>query len=155
MTKRETSYTVNIHLTSGTVFKLHLRDDWQDHWDPAWVLAPTVAGPKLIAALSRDEPARNTLAAIDWSRVDAITYRRPAEGSAGRPASVTGDDIIAALETMPGRQVASVRQLCDAIDAQHGAVSGPLRDLHRAGVVEQVPGPRRALGYRLVTASQG
>jgi len=150
MTKRETAYTMNIHLASGTVFKLHLRDGWEQEWEPSHQGAPIDIGPHLGQFLSIDHPGRNTLLAIDWGHVDAITYRRPAEGSAGRPASVTGDDIIAALRA---GQVRSGRALAQLMDCHYAALRAPLSGLVEEGRVEAFPSSRGGTGYRLVEAS--
>lgn len=150
MTRAETSYTANIYLAGGSVFKVQLSDDWRDHWDPPEEpISPSILGQWFARTLTKDSPGRNTLAAIDWEQVAAITYRRPAEGAGGRPIEVLGTDVLAAIEANGGT-VESKRELCRLMDRGHVAVDRALAELVRDGKVEPFDGPRRAVGYLIL-----
>jgi hypothetical protein len=151
MTRAETSYTANIYLAGGSVFKVQLSDNWrEEHWDPPEEpISPSILGPDFARTLTKDSPGRNTLVAIDWDQVVAITYRRPAEGAGGRPIEVMGADVLAAIEANGGT-VESKRELCRLMDRGHVAVDRALTELVKAGKVAPFDGPRRAVGYLIL-----
>lgn len=140
MTKRDAPITCNIHMKGGTVFKLTLTElPCAPRGHPAEV------GPHL--PLADDQEATNTLYAVDWGEVAAITYR--ISGTGGRPAETHDRDVLVAIERAGG-EVSSKRELVALLDVSHSVLDRILPRLEGAGLVEAFDGPRRATGYRLI-----
>lgn len=141
---REPNPTCNIYLASGAVFKLKLDAV------PAFnfIAHPSEAAHHLMQHISHDAPGYNTLAAIDWPQVAAITYRVPSDGEGGRPPLLEPREAVEALQRLGG-SVPSKRELERVLGCGHTAVDRALRHLESVGIVEPFDGPRRAIGYRL------
>lgn len=99
-----------------------------------------------VTTLERNGPSPEMI----YSKRDAYWWNAWTPPEVGRPAEVAVKDVVRVLRDQPGKAVPSGRRLGALLDKSHGAIERVVELAIAQGLVEEMPGPRNAVGYRLV-----